>query len=396
MPKSSRPISERIRCSLAESLLGFILHRLEEFPGASFLGTELQERNAEEFKALRETRLLRFLQQRPERLLAPCPSGPSCEAPGREVVPSQGKWWGMCNCPAEEPPIEVTLEDLHRYEFCVKEFAEVIRGHNGLSGPQACLCDRTYLIGDAKLANEKTAVVFALLDQQPRSVAIVEALYSRLPSHFSRIVVLTPSYTPGPTDAVRLEARGIFVVAGVSSDNFVLVADGNINSPSIVDGHKVIGDDRLRPSPSKHTTGKCWTRKNGVVCISTKTDGVYDGQVEFAPTPAGELTYQMRFVQLMCFKFPEAATLAEVIEQVYPDEFAKVRGDADALRKLLRKLRSLVSDVRNKKFGKANLNPDILPPLSVEASLQAGIRLRLAHLHQLDDHDLDESDEATD
>lgn len=374
-----------------ESLLAFVLYQLEAFPNTSFLGTALRERNAQEFETLRTNRMLAFLQQRSERLLAPCPAGPSCEAPGREVIPSQGKWWAVCNCPAAEPPVEVDLEDLHRYEFSVEEYASSIRSNNVLRGQQARLCDRTYLIGESALAGETTAVVFALLDEQPRSVAILEALYSRLPSQYSRIVVLTPSFAPKPADAVRLEARGIFVVTGVLSHDFTLVANGEIRVPSIV---RVSAEEKPRPDPEKHTTGKYWTRKDGVIRISTKTDGVHDGEVDFAPTLGGELTFQMRFVQLMCFKFPGTATLAEVIEQVYPDELAEACGDASALKKVLHKLRSLVSDVRNKKLNKAGLNPDILPPLNIEASLQTGIGFRLAHLHRLDDHGLDEFDQA--
>lgn len=148
------------------------------------------------------------------------------------------------------------------------------------------------------------------------------------------------------------------------------------------------------PAPEEHTTGKLWTRQDGVLCLSTKTDGVHDGEVEFAPTASGELTYQMRFMQVMCFKFPGTATLAEVIEQVYPDEYAEASRDPATLAKTLRKLRSLVSDVRTKKLAKAGLNPDILPPLSVEASIDTGIGLRLAKLHRLDDKELDDADAA--
>jgi hypothetical protein len=146
--------------------------------------------------------------------------------------------------------------------------------------------------------------------------------------------------------------------------------------------------------PAEHTTGKFWTRKDGVICLSTKTDRVRDGTVEFAPMNPGVLTFQMRFIQVMCLKFPKTATLAEVIEQVYPHEHAEAARDSTALRNTLRKLRSLVSDVRTKKFAKAGLNPDILPPLSVDASIDIGIGLRLAHLHRLDDKGLDKADEV--
>lgn len=164
--------------------------------------------------------------------------------------------------------------------------------------------------------------------------------------------------------------------------------------PEAASVEEVIVSERVWPDPSAHTTAKVWTRKDGVICLSTKTDSAHDGRVEFPPTPSGDLTYQMRFVQFMCFKHPATATLAEVIAQVYPEEYASVSTDAAGLKNILRKLRSLVSDVRMKKLAKAGLNPDILPPLSVEVSLEVGIGLRLAHLHRLDDKELDQADES--
>jgi hypothetical protein len=40
------------------------------------------------------------------------------------------------------------------------------------------------------------------------------------------------------------------------------------------------------------------------------------------------------------------------------------------------------------------LNPDILPALSIEASIDTGIRLQLAKLHCLDNKELDGADTA--
>jgi len=157
---------------------------------------------------------------------------------------------------------------------------------------------------------------------------------------------------------------------------------------------KTYKQSRAWPRPEEHTTAKVWTVKDGALRMSTKTDGRHDGTVEFAPTTPGELTYQMRFMQTVCLKFPRATTLAEVIEQVYPDDWAKVRQNPGLLKSALRKLRSLVSDIRNRKLAKAGLNPDILPSLSIEASMETGIALRLAHLHRMDDKDLDDADEA--
>ena len=175
--------------------------------------------------------------------------------------------------------------------------------------------------------------------------------------------------------------------------------DGADATPGdLEDARSTVVDKLVRarswPNPSKHTTAKVWTVKGGAIRMSAKTDGQEDSSVEFAPDQSGKSTCQMRFIQCLCFRYPQAATLGELIEQVYPVEFAAAARDGDAQKKLLRKFRTLVSDVRIRKFQKAGMNPDILPSLSVEASINAGITLRLAKLHPLDDKELDEADKA--
>lgn len=154
----------------------------------------------------------------------------------------------------------------------------------------------------------------------------------------------------------------------------------------------LIAQKRPWPDPEKHTTAKVWSVKGGAFRMSTKTNGNDDGTVEFAPTDSGKHTVQMRFMQLLCFKFPTPITLAEIIQQVYSADLA-LMGRAGELMKTLRKLRTLVSDIRTKKLAKANLNPEILPSLNIDATKDTGIVLRLAHLHRMDDKNLDDADQ---
>ena len=148
------------------------------------------------------------------------------------------------------------------------------------------------------------------------------------------------------------------------------------------------------PNPAKHTTAKVWTTKNGSLWMSTKTDQKDDGKVEFPLHEDGSPTYQMQFMHLLCFHHPKSVSLREAIEQVYPDDVVMIGKDPEAVKNLLRKVRSIVSDVRTKKFGKAGLNPDILPSLSVESSIHTGISLQLAKLHRLDDKAVQDSKHA--
>jgi hypothetical protein len=145
----------------------------------------------------------------------------------------------------------------------------------------------------------------------------------------------------------------------------------------------------VRPDPKRHTTAKVWTTKDGSLWMSTKTNGRADGKVHFPLNDNGSPTYQMQFMRLICFRHPKPVLLKDVMREVYPEEFAMIGRSPNGAKNLLRKVRSLVSDVRTKKFAKAGLNPDILPPLSFESSVETGISLQLAKLHRLDDKAVD-------
>jgi len=146
----------------------------------------------------------------------------------------------------------------------------------------------------------------------------------------------------------------------------------------------------VRPDPKEHTTAKVWTLTNGAFCLSTETDRNDDGKVEFQMMD-GKPTKQMQLMRVVCFMHPKAVSVAKVIEQVYPEELAEARRNAAALKGLLKKIRSLISDIRNKKLATAGINPDILPPLDVEITGDTEILLNVAHLHKLDDIGFDDS-----
>lgn len=147
------------------------------------------------------------------------------------------------------------------------------------------------------------------------------------------------------------------------------------------------------PDPEQNTTAKIWTTKDGTFCMSTKTDRETDGTVQFQPRENGNPTYQIQFMRLICFHHPNPVLLKDVMREVYSEDYSVIRKDPGAANNLLKKVRSLVSDIRTKKLNKAGINPDILPPFNVESSIDSGISLRLAHLHRMDDMELDRFDE---
>jgi len=155
------------------------------------------------------------------------------------------------------------------------------------------------------------------------------------------------------------------------------------------------------PDPQMHTVAKCWTTKDGTFRLSTKTQGRYDGKVEFEPR-----SHQARLMHLLCHqkwqqqlsekererqpnRSFEMTKLADFLSEIYPDDMAAARrdaarGDAAHLKTLLKRFRSLVSDIRTKKLEPAGINPDILPALDIESSIDTGLSLRVAHVHYLD------------
>ena len=150
------------------------------------------------------------------------------------------------------------------------------------------------------------------------------------------------------------------------------------------------------PDAQTHTVAKCWTTKDGAFCLSTKTQGRCDGKVEFARD-----TIQSRLMHLVCYqkwqqqlaekereqqpnRSFEMTKLADFITEIYPDDVAAARRDATLLKALLKRFRSLISDIRTKKLEPSGINPNILPALDIESNIDTGLSLRVAHVHYLD------------
>jgi hypothetical protein len=160
------------------------------------------------------------------------------------------------------------------------------------------------------------------------------------------------------------------------------------------DGSKKISNDHILrrvdrqlranwPDPKEHTTAKVWTRKDDTFCLSTKTEGGQDGMVEFA-LQSGVMTKQAKLMYLVGDKWPNGVSVREIIPQVYSEEKNNIIENPKLLPPLVKKIRSLVSDIR-KKLDRAGINPDILPPLNMEATPNVTIRLNVAKLHKMEE-----------
>jgi len=201
---------------LSDSLLGYILKKVERFPGMLFWESDLMARSAAEFQQLRELQLLRPVREDAEQLLYPCPSGRSCQGSGRQIVKTDGQLRAICTCPAEEPPVPLHRDDVRRCAFNLDSFTRSLREANGLKGTPDRLDERLFCLGESEFSGRRVAWVFALPPDPEDAAALLDLLPGRLPSSYDTILVLTPSCAPMPMDAVRLEGRGIHVLAGVT------------------------------------------------------------------------------------------------------------------------------------------------------------------------------------
>lgn len=190
--------------------------------------------------------------------------------------------------------------------------------------------------------------------------------------------VLTPEASPGvdgAADRGRAEAKA----AGGKGCVEVRAAGGK-------------GEQKRNwPDPAKYTTAKVWTTKDGALHISTKTDGKPDGKADFKPDAEGKPTKQMQLMRLVVNKRPRPTPVFEIIDAAYWEDKAALRDNLEDARKLIKKVTALVSAVRGK-LERSGINPDVLSPLDFEATEDSGVSLRVAHMHKLDDHGLDQAD----
>jgi hypothetical protein len=135
------------------------------------------------------------------------------------------------------------------------------------------------------------------------------------------------------------------------------------------------------PDPKQYTVAKVWTKENNTFCLSTETKGKYDGKVEFA-LDKGEATKQMNLMMLLCYRWPKGVPLSEIIREIYLDNIQTLRDNPENAKSLLKKLRALVSDIRNKKLAPSGINPDIISPLGIDVTDQDSVTLLVAKLHR--------------
>lgn len=144
------------------------------------------------------------------------------------------------------------------------------------------------------------------------------------------------------------------------------------------------------PDPTRHTTASVWTTDDDVWHLSTTTNGIRDGELRLRRFKR-QRTKQLQLMELVCANWPSGTRVADVITAAYGPAWNAVRSGRRTRRSVVKCVCSLVTAVRGK-LKSAGINPDILPPLNVDASEETEIFLRVAPRTNLDDHDRDSAD----
>jgi len=146
--------------------------------------------------------------------------------------------------------------------------------------------------------------------------------------------------------------------------------------------------------PSTDTMAMVWTTKNGSFWIRTKKNDQKEGKAEFALGADGSPGKQSQLLRLLVFKFPTPIPVSEVLQQVYPEDTAAVRNDKAQLKPLLKKCRTLFSNLSDK-LEKSDINPRIIPSLSVDTDGSTDVVLQVTSVRNMDDHGLDDADKSS-
>lgn len=229
---------------MPESLLTYLLKHLALFPGARFLESDLRARCAEGFARLVEQRLLRFVQTDPDQATYPCPT-PWAEGCDRVVSRVQDRLWAVCTCPANEPPIPLSPEDLNRWRVDLEALARRFREANGLRGNSADLDGRVFFLGETQRDGLSVAFALGLIDDR-EALARLKALPNLLSRQCDRFVVACPSFAPAPREQRELESLDVFVVPLGAPDPFLLDYSAALGKPARKAPRVVLSDEEDR------------------------------------------------------------------------------------------------------------------------------------------------------
>jgi hypothetical protein len=254
--------------------MAHLLGHLALFPGARFLESDLSARCAEGFARLVEQRLLRFVQTDPDQATYPCPT-PWAEGCDRVVSRVEDRLWAVCTCPANEPPIPLSPEDLNRWRVDLQAVTRRFREANGLRGNSEDLDGRMFFLGETQRDGLSNAFALGLIDDR-EAVTRLKALPNSLSRQYDRLVVACPSFVPAPRERRELESLDVFVVPLGAPDPFLLDYSAALRKPARKAPRVVLSDDEeeeferlgFKSRLPIRITGRIERRKGNVIDVA--------------------------------------------------------------------------------------------------------------------------------
>lgn len=131
--------------------------------------------------------------------------------------------------------------------------------------------------------------------------------------------------------------------------------------------------------PKNSTIGEAVLTKSGVLKFRTFTNGKQDGEVAFAGLNQ-DVCRQRQLMLMLLNAWRDGAHLQALVEAVYDVDLRTFHDDEFTVSRYGKRLAQLIRDIRDKKFEKAGINPDVLPKLHSPHVKNGMMSLRLAKL----------------
>jgi len=294
--------------------------------------------------------------------------------------------------PEGGPTVTLTKSDVTLYELHQRKLGGAIAGTLKLEKQLQTLdgVANAWLLGRANQPGKMRHPVFMAFRIEEPEYREITMVLGRL--HPKGFIFISPTGQPrGETPGVIFSMDRLF---GIAVDGTLVPAWG---------GDTWLVDDpvpypkpvkRQWSDPSTDTMAMVWTTKNGSFWIRTKKNDQKEGKAEFAMGADGNPGKQSQLLRLLAFKFPTPIPVSEILEQVYPEDTATVRSGETQLKPLLKKCRTLFSNLSDK-LEKSDINPRVVPSVSVDTDRSTDVVLQVTSVRNMDDHGLDDADKAS-
>jgi len=263
---------------LTETLLSFILERLDQIENPVFLHRELERFPEEDLRALRSEGILRETSKATE-----IPRPAHLPAGGDLIVRHSNKGlFGVADEDDYFDPVPLTDDDVRQYEVSLAKLAARIRLENGINGTGCAIHNGLIPLGQKAIEGMGTVDVFLSLPNEDEATFLSRCQRLERSPGSSKVVLLTPrGVSVSPEGRRVLDSSGVIVA-------FLMTAAADRSL--VLDWNRVV----VRPGiglATEYPKDKCIFQKQGKTWLV-----VYDGTPKSVRHSVG-MTYICRLIQ---------------------------------------------------------------------------------------------------